>query len=88
MSAVVEVQGVTIANTNTPSRIRPLSAPSVSGDPIQFRRVRHAPVDVGGVIFLFGTIARDLGCDFECDVEWVPALRSDAARVMPVTLFN
>jgi len=46
VSATVEVQGVTIANTSTPSRIRPLSAPSVSGDPIQLRGVRHAPVDV------------------------------------------
>jgi hypothetical protein len=55
------VQGVTVANARTLARITPLSVPSVYGDPIEFRGVRHAPVDVGGVIFLFGMVARELG---------------------------
>ena len=55
------VHGVTIATPDTLSRIVPLAPPSVYGDPIQFRGVRHAPADVGGVIFLFGMVARELG---------------------------
>jgi hypothetical protein len=55
------VQGVTLASASTLARITPLSTPSVYGDPIDFRGVRHAPVDIGGVIFLFGMIARELG---------------------------
>jgi len=55
------VHGVTIATPETLSRIAPLSPASVYGDPIQFRGVRHAPADVGGVIFLFGMVARELG---------------------------
>ena len=53
--------GVTIAAPETLSRIVPLAPASVYGDPIQFRGVRHAPADVGGVIFLFGMVARELG---------------------------
>jgi len=56
-----DVHGVTIATPETLSRIAPLSPASVYGDPIQFRGVRHAPADVGGVIFLFGMVARELG---------------------------
>ena len=55
------VQGVTLASAQTLARITPLSLPSVYGDPIDFRGVRHAPVDIGGVIFLFGMVARELG---------------------------
>lgn len=55
------VHDVTIATPETLSRIAPLSPASVYGDPIQFRGVRHAPADVGGVIFLFGMVARELG---------------------------
>ena len=55
------VHGVTIAAPETLSRIVPLAPASVYGDPIQFRGVRHAPADVGGVIFLFGMVARELG---------------------------
>lgn len=59
------LQGVTIASAATLSRITPLSVPSVYGDPIDFRGVRHAPVDIGGVIFLFGMVARELGFHVE-----------------------
>ncbi len=59
------VHGVTLANPLTLSRITPLSVPSIYGDPIEFRGVRHAPVDVGGVIFLFGMVARELGFNVE-----------------------
>jgi hypothetical protein len=31
------------------------------GDPIDFRGLRHAPVNEAGVIFLFGMVAKELG---------------------------
>jgi len=31
------------------------------GDPIDFRGLRHAPVNENGVVFLFGMVARELG---------------------------
>ena len=61
VSPLQSMQGVTIANAATIARITPLSSPSVYGDPIDFRGLRHAPVDIGGVIFLFGMVARELG---------------------------
>jgi hypothetical protein len=72
------VQGVTLANATTLSRITPLSTPSVYGDPIEFRGVRHAPVDIGGVIFLFGMIARELGFHVEAMSSGFP--RCEAKR--------
>ncbi len=72
------VRGVTIANPATLSRITPLSAPSVYGDPIEFRGLRHAPVDVGGVILLFGMIARELGFHIEAMTSGFP--RCEAKR--------
>ncbi len=73
-----QVHGVTIANAQTLSRITPLSVPSVYGDPIEFRGVRHAPVDVGGVIFLFGMVARELGFNVEAMSSGYP--RCEAKR--------
>lgn len=72
------VHGVTIATPETLSRIAPLSPASVYGDPIQFRGVRHAPADVGGVIFLFGMVARELGFMVEAISSGFP--RCDAKR--------
>ena len=72
------VRGVTIANPATLSRITPLSAPSVYGDPIEFRGLRHAPVDIGGVILLFGMVARDLGFNIEAMTSGFP--RCEAKR--------
>ncbi len=72
------VAGVTIANAQTIARITPLSVPSVYGDPIDFRGVRHAPVDVGGVIFLFGMVARELGFNVEAMSSGFP--RCEAKR--------
>jgi hypothetical protein len=73
-----QAHGVTIANASTLSRITPLSVPSVYGDPIDFRGVRHAPVDVGGVIFLFGMVARELGFNVEAMSSGYP--RCEAKR--------
>ena len=70
--------GVTIATAQTLARITPLSVPSVYGDPIEFRGVRHAPVDVGGVIFLFGMVARELGFNVEAMSSGFP--RCEAKR--------
>ena len=71
-------QGVTIASAQTIARITPLSMPSVYGDPIEFRSVRHAPVDIGGVIFLFGMVARELGFNVEAMSSGFP--RCEAKR--------
>lgn len=70
--------GVTVANAATLSRITPLSVPTLYGDPLEFRGLRHAPVDVGGVIFLFGMIARELGFHVEAIMSGFP--RCDAKR--------
>jgi hypothetical protein len=72
------VHGVTLANPQQLSRITPLSVPSLYGDPIEFRGVRHAPVDVGGVIFLFGMVARELGFNVEAMTSGFP--RCEAKR--------
>jgi hypothetical protein len=77
-SPLHQAHGVTIANASTLSRITPLSVPSVYGDPIDFRGVRHAPVDVGGVIFLFGMVARELGFNVEAMSSGYP--RCEAKR--------
>lgn len=69
---------VTVASAQTIARITPLSMPSVYGDPIEFRGVRHAPVDVGGVIFLFGMVARELGFNVEAMSSGFP--RCEAKR--------
>ena len=71
-------RGVTVASAVTLARITPLSVPSVYGDPIEFRGVRHAPVDVGGVIFLFGMVARELGFNVEAMSSGFP--RCEAKR--------
>jgi hypothetical protein len=77
-TALHSAHGVTIASTQTLARITPLSVPSVYGDPIDFRGVRHAPVDVGGVIFLFGMVARELGFNVEAMSSGFP--RCEAKR--------
>ena len=63
------------------SPVTPLSVPpvaSVYGDPIDFRGLRHAPVDIGGVIFLFGMVARELGFNVEAMSSGFP--RCEAKR--------
>ena len=77
-TALHSAQGVTIASAQTIARITPLSMPSVYGDPIEFRSVRHAPVDIGGVIFLFGMVARELGFNVEAMSSGFP--RCEAKR--------
>ena len=77
-TALHSAQGVTIASAQTIARITPLSMPSVYGDPIEFRGVRHAPVDIGGVIFLFGMVARELGFNVEAMLSGFP--RCEAKR--------
>jgi len=56
----------------------PIGVTSIYGDPIGFRGVRHAPVDVGGVIFLFGMVARELGFHVEAMSSGFP--RCEAKR--------
>lgn len=51
-----------------PARSRPLSdvpeagkGKRVFGSPLNFRELRHEPIDEQGVVFLFGMVARELG---------------------------
>ncbi len=67
-----------VASAQTLARTTPLSLPSVFGDPIDFRGVRHAPVDIGGVIFLFGMVAREIGFHVEAMSSGFP--RCEAKR--------
>ena len=39
----------------------PTSAARVFGEPLNFRGLRHAPINEQGVVFLFGMIAKELG---------------------------
>ncbi|MCU0619031.1 MAG: hypothetical protein MUF40_03880 [Gemmatimonadaceae bacterium] len=59
----------------------PLDPSRPFGEPIDFRGMRHAPVDVGGVMLLFGLIARDLGLSVEAVTRGVP--RADIVRRLP-----
>jgi hypothetical protein len=47
------------------SRHTKLSNRPTYGDPIDFRGLRHAPVNENGVIFLFGIVAKELGYHVE-----------------------
>jgi hypothetical protein len=38
----------------------------VYGDPIDFRGLRHEPVNEQGVVFIYGMVARELGYSVEC----------------------
>jgi hypothetical protein len=84
-TAAVPTATVPTAVAPTPAVIAlpvtPLSVPpvaSVYGDPIDFRGLRHAPADIGGVIFLFGMVARELGFNVEAMSSGFP--RCEAKR--------
>lgn len=64
--------GVRPTNSASPSRAvtplvrhRRLDGRPTYGDPIDFRGLRHAPVNENGVVFLFGMVARELGYSVE-----------------------
>lgn len=82
IKAAVPAPSPALASSVTVSATKMLqSAPSaatVYGDPIDFRGVRHAPVDIGGVIFLFGMVARELGFNVEAMSNGFP--RCEAKR--------
>ncbi len=40
---------------------RPRRAPQLLGEPIDFRGLRHAPINEQGVVYLFGMVSRELG---------------------------
>lgn len=48
----------------SPSHARLADRPTY-GDPIDFRGLRHEPTNENGVIFLFGMVAKELGCYVE-----------------------
>lgn len=47
------------------TRHRRLNDRPTYGDPVDFRGLRHAPVNENGVVFLFGMVARELGYSVE-----------------------
>jgi hypothetical protein len=49
----------------TPQKYKKLNDRPVYGNPIDFRGLRHEPVNENGVIFLFGIVARELGYSVE-----------------------
>ena len=55
----------TAHNSVSISRHRRLANRPTYGDPIDFRGLRHAPVNENGVVFLFGMVARELGYSVE-----------------------
>jgi hypothetical protein len=61
--------------------VPPLDPARPFGEPIDFRGMRHAPVDVGGVMLLFGLIARELGLSVEAVTRGFP--RADVVRRLP-----
>jgi hypothetical protein len=46
----------------SPHKYTKLHGAPTYGDPIDFRGLRHEPVNEQGVVFLFGIVARELGC--------------------------
>jgi hypothetical protein len=57
-------------DSNTPSEILPhhherIEGRQTYGNPIDFRGLRHEPVNENGVVFLFGMVARELGYSVE-----------------------
>ncbi len=61
-SSVVEAP-----DTPSPSRGHnaPRKAPQLFGAPIDFRGLRHAPINEQGVVYLFGMVSRELGFSVE-----------------------
>jgi hypothetical protein len=51
----------TTATPGTAKRHARLPDRPTYGDPLDFRGLRHAPVNEDGVVFLFGMVARELG---------------------------
>ncbi len=64
-----------------PAAMPPAEPPRPAGEPIDFRGMRHAPVDIGGTMLLFGLIARDLGLGVEAVTRGFP--RADVVRRLP-----
>ncbi|MHB8653105.1 MAG: homing endonuclease associated repeat-containing protein [Terriglobia bacterium] len=47
------------------SGIQTRRAPQLYGEPIEFRGLRHAPINEQGVVYLFGMVSRELGFSVE-----------------------
>jgi hypothetical protein len=65
---VIQSRNSTVAiapRSTVASRHTKLSDRPTYGDPIDFRGLRHAPVNENGVIFLFGMVAKELGYHVE-----------------------
>ncbi len=57
---VDSVQQGTVVRTSKSSR-----QPKLYGEPIEFRGLRHAPINEQGVVYLFGMVSRELGFSIE-----------------------
>lgn len=62
-SGVIEVDK-TIAEFE-PTKRRQLTPAQLYGEPIDFRGLRHAPINEQGVVYLFGMVSRELGFSVE-----------------------
>lgn len=49
----------------TQSGIQTRKPPQLYGEPIEFRGLRHAPINEQGVVYLFGMVSRELGFSVE-----------------------
>jgi len=57
----MDKSSASISSTVTARRHTKRNDRPTYGDPIDFRGLRHAPVNEDGVVFLFGMVARELG---------------------------
>ena len=54
-----------VSDQNIAISARPRKAPQLFGEPIDFRGLRHAPINEQGVVYLFGMVSRELGFSVE-----------------------
>ncbi len=60
-SAVAEIESVGATRSGARARHSKLSDRATYGNPIDFRGLRHEPVNEQGVVFLFGMVAKEMG---------------------------
>jgi len=68
-----DVKPVTQSSVSPIALARPRAAPlQLYGEPIDFRGLRHAPINEQGVVYLFGMISRELGFNIEAIQQGFP----------------
>jgi hypothetical protein len=67
------VKAVTQSSVRPMALARPGAAPlQLYGEPIDFRGLRHAPINEQGVVYLFGMVSRELGFNIEAIQQGFP----------------